>query len=111
MTDLRGVGRPITYDDDNPLTQWTDELRKVRYAQKREPQEQAERELLGRWMGFRGRWELEHIVAAGCYAYANFTDDLDTEWRGPPAGGNCHEPGPAALPAPHGGPRDPRRAP
>ena len=64
MADLRGVGKPITYEDDNPLTQWTDELRNVRYAQKREPRDQAERELLGRWMGFRGRWELEHIVAA-----------------------------------------------
>jgi hypothetical protein len=81
MADLRGVGKPITYEDDNPLTQWTDELRRQRNAQKREPQDQAERELLGRWMGFRGRWELEHIVAAGCYAYVHFADDLDTEWR------------------------------
>jgi hypothetical protein len=81
MADLRGVGKPITYEDDNPLTQWTDELRRQRNAQKREPQDQAERELLGRWMGFRGRWELEHIVAAGCYAYVHFADDLDTGWR------------------------------
>ena len=28
MADLRGVGTPITYSDDNPVSDWIDGLRK-----------------------------------------------------------------------------------
>ena len=81
MADLRGVAKPITYSEDNPIAEWVDGLRRQRDALKREPCDQAERELLGRWLGFRGRWELEHIVGLGCYAYTHFAAELDSEWR------------------------------
>ena len=29
MADLRGVGTPITYSDDNPISDWIDGLRKT----------------------------------------------------------------------------------
>jgi len=79
MADIRGVGKPITYSDDNPISNWIEELRESRKPHKREPQNDAERELLARWLGFRGRGELEHIVGAACYAYSHF--EMDSEWR------------------------------
>ena len=79
MADIRGVGKKITYSDDNPISKWVEDLREKRRPQKREPQNDAERKLLARWLGFRGRGELERIVGAGCYAYSHF--EMDPEWR------------------------------
>jgi hypothetical protein len=77
--DIRGVGKPIPYSDDNPVGQWIETLRKGRQANVREPRDQAERELLGRWMAYRGRFELDHIVGSACYAYSHF--EIDDEWK------------------------------
>jgi len=79
MEDIRGVGKKITYSEDNPITAALDELRKRRDGSKREPKDGAERELLARWLGYRGRDELETTVGAACYAYSHF--DMDFEWR------------------------------
>ena len=79
MADIRGVGKLITYSDDNPISNWIEELREQRKPHKREPQNDAERKLLARWLGFRGRGELEHIVGSACYAYSHF--EMDPEWR------------------------------
>jgi len=79
MADVRGVGKLITYSDDNPISNWIEELREQRKPHKREPQNDAERKLLARWLGFRGRGELEHIVGSACYAYSHF--EMDPEWR------------------------------
>jgi len=81
MADIRGVGTPITYSDDNPVGQWMDRIRKERDAIKREPKDDAERRLLGRWLGYRGRDELEGIVGSACYAYSHFAAEMDSEWR------------------------------
>jgi hypothetical protein len=81
MADIRGVGTPITYSDDNPISAWVDDLRRQRNALKREPRDQAERELLGRWLGYRGRGELETIVGSAAHAYSHFGGELDSEWR------------------------------
>ena len=51
MTDIQGVGKPISYSEDNPVSAWVENLRKSLDAEKREPRDQAERELLGRWLG------------------------------------------------------------
>lgn len=77
--DIRGVGKPITYSDDNPVSGWVEELRKQRDDLKRPPADEAERVLLGRWLGYRGRDELEEIVGSGCYAYSHF--EMDPEWQ------------------------------
>ena len=79
MADLRGVGKKISYSDDNPISDWVEDLRKNRNAQKREPKDNAERNLLARWLAYRGRDELENIVGSACYAYTHF--EMDTEWR------------------------------
>src|SRR5262245_39730553 len=79
MSDIRGVGKKITYSDDNPVSNWIEALREQRNAHKREPKNDAERKLLARWLGYRGRGELERIVGAGCYAYSHF--EMDPEWR------------------------------
>lgn len=79
--DIRGEGTPISYTDDNPLTRWSQEYAKSREHLKREPRDAAERALLARWMGWRGRMELEQIVGSACYAYSHFIGDLDSEWR------------------------------
>lgn len=79
MADIRGVGKPISYSEDNPITGWVEGLRRSREAMKREPGDQAERELLGRWLAYRGRDELEETVGLACYACAHF--DMDHEWR------------------------------
>lgn len=79
MADIRGVGKPISYAEDNPITGWVENLRRSREAMKREPRDQAERELLGRWLAYRGRDELEETVGIACYACAHF--DMDHEWR------------------------------
>src|SRR6266496_2905709 len=50
-----------------------------RNSQKREPKDAIEREVLGRWRGYRGRGELKTIVGSACYAYSHF--DMDCEWR------------------------------
>jgi len=79
MADIRGVGKPITYSDDNPISKWVEELREKRKVQKREPKNDAERELMAQWFGFRGRAELDEIVGSACYAYSHF--EMDPEWR------------------------------
>ena len=79
MGDIRGVGKPITYSDDNPISAWVEEFRKKRNAQKREPKDADERELVARWLGYRGRGELRVIVGSACYAYSHF--DMDYELR------------------------------
>jgi hypothetical protein len=81
MPNLRGVGKPITYSDDNPIEAWIEEQRKQREKLKREPANDEERILLARWLGYRGRDELESIVGAACYAFTHFASDLDSEWR------------------------------
>ncbi|HLG70421.1 MAG TPA: hypothetical protein VK009_08370 [Chloroflexota bacterium] len=81
MANLAGVGTPITYDDDNPISEWVESLRHSRDAIKREPKDDAERKLLARWLAYRGRDELETIVGAACYAYTHFAGELDSEWR------------------------------
>ena len=78
MADIRGVGKPITYRDDNPISEWIEDFRSKRNSQKREPKDAAERELLGRWLAYRGRGELKTIVGTACYAYSHF--DMDYEW-------------------------------
>jgi hypothetical protein len=79
MADIRGVGKTITYSDDNPISKWVEELREKRKAQKREPKNDAERELMAQWFGFRGRAELDEIVGSACYACSHF--EMDPEWR------------------------------
>ncbi len=79
MADIRGVGKRITYSEDNPITEWVHNLRKQRDGLKREPRDQAERELLARWLGYRGRDELETIVGSAAYALSHF--EMDSEWR------------------------------
>ncbi|HEX6513397.1 MAG TPA: hypothetical protein VF157_13920 [Chloroflexota bacterium] len=81
MADLSGIGTPITYSEDNPISQWITNFRKQREALKREPKDDQERRLLGRWLGYRGRNELEGIVGSACYAFAHFAGELDSEWR------------------------------
>ncbi len=82
MADIRGVGKPITYTDQNPVTQWVETtLYMNRDHLKREPRNDEERIRLARWLGFRGRQELESIVGSACYAYTHFAADLDSEWR------------------------------
>jgi hypothetical protein len=81
MADIRGAGKAITYSEDNPVGQWMDRLRKERDTVKREPRDDAERRLLGRWLGYRGRDELEGIVGSAAYAYTHFAGELDSEWR------------------------------
>ena len=66
MADIRGVGKKITYTDDNPISEAIEKLRGERKSIKREPKDAAERELLGRWLGYRGRDELEATVGLGC---------------------------------------------
>jgi hypothetical protein len=48
---------------------------------KHEPRNDEERVRLARWLGFRGRQELECIVGSACYAYTHFAGDLDSEFR------------------------------
>ncbi|MGH7845871.1 MAG: hypothetical protein ACREQW_11975 [Candidatus Binatia bacterium] len=79
MADIRGLRKTITYSDDNPISEWIEELREKRRAEKREPKNEAERKLLAQWLGFRGRAELDDIVGTACYAYSHF--DMDPEWR------------------------------
>jgi hypothetical protein len=81
MANLAGVGTPISYNDDNPISNWVDALRKSRDGIKREPRDDAERKLLARWLAYRGRDELESIVGAACHAFAHFAGELDSEWR------------------------------
>ncbi len=79
MADIKGVGKPITYAEDNPISEWVESLRKERDDLKRPPSSAEERDLLGRWLGYRGRDELEEIVGSACYAYSHF--DMDHQWR------------------------------
>src|SRR5437773_6460583 len=79
MSDIRGKGKLISYRDDNPISEWIEDFRGKRNSQKREPKDANERELLGRWLGYRGRGELKTIVGSACYAYSHF--DMDFEWR------------------------------
>lgn len=79
MSDIRAVGTPVTYSDDNPITKWMDKLSAGRGDQRRQPKDQAERELLGRWLAYRGRDELESIVGSAAYAYSHF--EMTPEFR------------------------------
>jgi hypothetical protein len=82
MADIRGVGKPITYSDEgSPIEEFMQNLKREWAARRREPRDQAERELLGRWLGYRGREELECIVGSAAYAYAHFAGEMDSEWR------------------------------
>src|SRR5690242_1839931 len=81
MADIRGAGTTITYAEDNPVGEWMDTLRKEREKVKREPRTDEERRLLGRWLGYRGRDELQCIVGSAAYAYTHFAAEIDSEWR------------------------------
>jgi hypothetical protein len=81
MANLRGVGVPITYSEDNSIDVWMRNFRKEREKLKREPANDAERQLLARWLGYRGRSEMEDIVGAATYAYSHFAGEIDSEWR------------------------------
>ncbi len=81
MADIGGVGKTITYSEENPVGEWMDKLRKEREKVKREPRSDEERRLLGRWLGYRGRDELQCIVGSAAYAYTHFASELDSEWR------------------------------
>ena len=87
MADLCGVGKPITYSDDNPVSNWIEELRKKLNAQKRKPKDDTERELLARWLGYRGRDELENIVVFRPMSRC-LLNNLKRQTTGPKAGGN-----------------------
>ena len=47
MADIRGVGKPISYRDDNPISEWIEDFRSKRKSQKREPKDAAERDRPG----------------------------------------------------------------
>lgn len=79
MADLRGVGTPITYSEDNPISRAVREWRDRRWTQMRPPRDDAERLLLADWLGYRGRDEILAIVGVACHAFNHF--DLDMEWR------------------------------
>jgi hypothetical protein len=81
MPNLAGIGTPISYSDDNPISHYVDALRKQRDGVKREPKNDEERQLLARWLAYRGRDELECIVGSACYAYSHFAGEIDSEWR------------------------------
>src|SRR5258707_5807344 len=78
MTDIRGVGKTITYSEDNPISAEIETLRKNRDNIKRAPKDDAERELLARWLAHRGRDELEITVGTACYAMTHF--EMECEW-------------------------------
>ena len=79
MLDIRGVGKKITYSEDNPISAELEEFRKKRDNVKREPKDDEERERLARWLAHRGRDELETTVGTACYACSHF--EMDSEWR------------------------------
>ena len=81
MPDLSGVGTPITFADENPVSREMDALRKRYGGERREPKDDKEREVLARWLAYRGRDELECIVGSACYAFTHFASELDSEWR------------------------------
>jgi len=39
MSDIRGIGTPITYRDDYPISEWIEDFRRKRNSQKREPKD------------------------------------------------------------------------
>ena len=59
MADIRGVGKKITYSEDNPISNEIEALRKSRDDVKRPPKDDEERERLARWLAHRGRDEEE----------------------------------------------------
>ena len=75
MADIRGVGKKITYSEDNPISAEIEALRKSRDNIKRPPKDDEERERLARWLAHRGRDELEVTVGTACYAMAHFEMD------------------------------------
>jgi len=82
MADIRGVGKPITFSDENPVREWVEStLYMNRDHRKREPANDEERVRLARWLGYRGRQELEGIVGSAAYAYTHFAGELDSEFR------------------------------
>src|SRR5581483_8513640 len=54
MADIRGVGKKITYSEDNPISAEIEALRKNRDPIKRPPKDDEERERLARWLAHRG---------------------------------------------------------
>jgi hypothetical protein len=81
MPDLAGVGTPITFSEDNPISRDVETLKKRYGAERREPKNDQERQVLARWLAYRGRDELECIVGSASYAYTHFAAELDSEWR------------------------------
>lgn len=81
MANLAGVGTPITFSEDNSISKYIDSLRKQHGGARREPKSEQERNVLARWLAYRGRDELESIVGSACYAFTHFAADLDSEWR------------------------------
>ena len=81
MADISGVGTPITYSEDNPVSQWMSRVRGEFETKRRPPADDAELKLFARWNGFRGRRELDLTVGSACYAYSHFRADLDAEWQ------------------------------
>jgi hypothetical protein len=55
MADLRGVGKEITYREDNPISTWVEEFRQKRNSLKREPKDQPS----------AGFWHAGLVIAAG----------------------------------------------
>jgi hypothetical protein len=81
MADIRGVGKAITYNENNDIDRWLQKFRGEREKIKREPKSDEERQLLARWLAYRGRSEMEDIVGAACYAFTHYAAELDSEWR------------------------------
>src|SRR4051794_10442646 len=81
MPNIAGVGTPITFSQDNSISQSIETLRKQYGGARREPKTPEERQLLARWLAYRGRDELECIVGSACYAYSHFASEIDSEWR------------------------------
>src|SRR5579884_3550851 len=81
MADIRGVGKTITYSEDNDIDRWLRKFRSDREKIKREPKNDEERKLLASWLAYRGRSEMEDIVGAACYAFTHFSSEIDSEWR------------------------------
>ncbi|HEX6510787.1 MAG TPA: hypothetical protein VF157_00690 [Chloroflexota bacterium] len=79
MSNLAGVGTPITYSEDNDIQAAIRSWRKAYLAKSHPPRDQAERTLLADWFGFRGRDEIMGIVGSAAYALSHF--DLDIDWR------------------------------
>src|SRR5205809_429124 len=75
MSDIRGVGKTITYAEDNPVGQWTDNFRKQREKLKREPQfaeEYGLRRNIEHWE-LQTRDFLSYLIAGNMWPYGHCT--------------------------------------